>query len=233
MFRLIIVVALIALLGQTLAQIRVTCIGDSITYGSCAENSGGYPALLQGMLGPDFTVMNFGNGGKTMMSMGLDEDGHDAAYIHTSTWSDAYNSKPDIVTIMLGTNDAKNFNWMGIQDNFPDSYVVDYLRMIRAMRTLPSRPEVFIMTLVPMFPDHPSAMNDTIINTILAPQKGLIQQIAQLAEVKVIDQFAAWQGLDASYTCDGCHPVDKGYQVIAQTMYEPILEAGKKRMAKK
>ena len=60
MCRLIIVVALIALLGQTLAHIRVTCRGDSITYGSCAENSGGYPALLQGMLGPDFTVMNFG-----------------------------------------------------------------------------------------------------------------------------------------------------------------------------
>lgn len=65
------------------------------------------------------------------------------------------------------------------------------------------------------------------------PYTGLIQQIAQLAGVQVIDQFAAWQGLDSSYTCDGCHPVDKGYQVIAQTMYEPILEAGKKKMASK
>ncbi|RYY83180.1 hypothetical protein EON63_11815 [archaeon] len=64
---------------------------------------------------------------------------------------------------------------MGIQDNYPDSYVADYLRMIRDMKTLPSRPEVFIMTLVPMYPDHPSSMNDTIINTILAPQKGRVR----------------------------------------------------------
>ncbi len=35
----------------------------------------------------------------------------DCSYWDTDTYTAAVHSDPDIVTIMLGTNDAKNFNW--------------------------------------------------------------------------------------------------------------------------
>ena len=69
--------------------------------------------------------------------------GSNCSYVGTSTWPGALASDPDIVTIMLGTNDAKEFNWFGLQDNTPDSYVIDYLSMIKTLKGLPSKPKVF------------------------------------------------------------------------------------------
>ncbi len=47
-------------------------------------------------------------------------------------------STPDIVTIMLGTNDAKTFNWFGVQEA-GDSYAADFTAMINGFRSLASR----------------------------------------------------------------------------------------------
>jgi hypothetical protein len=53
------------------APIRVSCVGDSITAGSCSSKTNGYPAVLQGVLGSNYVVGNYGNSGKTMLKDGL------------------------------------------------------------------------------------------------------------------------------------------------------------------
>lgn len=61
-------------------------------------------------------VSNFGNSGKTMLKKGLCfASGGDCSYWNQPTWPAVLASEPDIVTIMLGTNDAKEFNWFGVQ----------------------------------------------------------------------------------------------------------------------
>ncbi len=92
------------------APIRISCVGDSITAGVCAQHSGGYPKILQGILGSNYVVSNFGNSGKTMLTNGLcgPPPGGNCSYVGTSSYPAALASTPDIVTIMLGTNDAKN-----------------------------------------------------------------------------------------------------------------------------
>lgn len=203
-------------------QVRVSCIGDSITQGACGSE--GYPAKLQRILGEKYLVGNYGNSGKTMLSHGLCEDGTSCAYFDTATWPSVLGSEPDIVTIMMGTNDAKSFNWFGVQDNRPDSYVLDYLTMIKALAALPSRPVIFAMTTVPLYEPYPFAMNATVINEFLsANPQGLIPQVASLANVHLIDIHAAFQGYSASITCDGCHPTDEGFEVIAKAM-APYIE---------
>jgi lysophospholipase L1-like esterase len=36
--------------------VRITCVGDSITVGVCSRSTGGYPKVLQGLLGSNYLV---------------------------------------------------------------------------------------------------------------------------------------------------------------------------------
>jgi len=121
--------------------IRVSCVGDSITAGVCGQN-GGYPTLLQGLLGSGYLVQNFGNSGKTMLKKGLcgPPPSGDCSYWDTPTYPAAMASNPDIVTIMLGTNDAKEFNWFNASTG---NYTQDYYDMIAGFQGLASNPKIY------------------------------------------------------------------------------------------
>jgi lysophospholipase L1-like esterase len=135
-------------------------------------------------------------------------------------------SNPDIITIMLGTNDAKGFNWFGVQQQ-GDSYVDDYLTMIQTLQALPSHPKIFVMTLVPSYHPAPFQMNETVINDIISPvPNGLVSMIAERTGVSLIDIHSVFVsgGYDHTITCDNRHPNDDGYRLIAAAM-TPILRA--------
>ena len=74
--------------------IRVACVGDSITQGS------GYPNKLQTLLGSNFTVRNFGVSGSTVSLNSI------KPYMKQTAFRKAEDFDPQIVVIMLGTNDA-------------------------------------------------------------------------------------------------------------------------------
>ena len=81
-------------------KIRITCVGDSITDGigaSSGDNT--YPAQLQKILGDKFEVLNKGVSGTTVTNS------EDRAYTKTSRYKESLTSQPDIVIILLGTND--------------------------------------------------------------------------------------------------------------------------------
>lgn len=216
-------VAIFALVPVATTVTRISCVGDSITAGVCSDTTHGYPAVLQTLLGSNFSVSNFGDSGRTMLKNGLcgpPADG-DCAYWDTETYPLALNSTPDIVTIMFGTNDAKNFNWFGVQEK-GDSFHSDYLDMISAFRSLPSKPKVFVMIPPPLYPPDPYDMNSTVINGVLPK---LLPEIAAQGGAGVIDVFDALGGANLTQpgiTCDGCHPVDKGYIEIANLMYKTL-----------
>jgi acyl-CoA thioesterase I len=73
---------------------RVALIGDSITELS------GYPDYVVELLGPPFWVRNFGVSGSNVLV-----DAYNP-YLYTAALRDALAFQPDIVIIMLGTNDA-------------------------------------------------------------------------------------------------------------------------------
>ncbi|MCK5835228.1 MAG: hypothetical protein KAG98_05820, partial [Lentisphaeria bacterium] len=87
---------------QVSAQIKVACIGDSITYGAKVENRKklAYPRQLGLMLGERYTVQNFGASGKTLLKKG------NAPYWKTGLYKNALKWQPNIVVIKLGTNDT-------------------------------------------------------------------------------------------------------------------------------
>ena len=64
-----------------LLAIKLTCIGDSITAGGdWTVGTPSYCGMLPELLGAGYSVLNAGNGGKTMLKDGLENDGSHASY---------------------------------------------------------------------------------------------------------------------------------------------------------
>jgi acyl-CoA thioesterase-1 len=228
--------------------IRVTCVGDSITSYGCASNdSMTYPSQLQRLLGPGYEVMNFGDSGKCMLKEGLCGSGGepipqcagDCSYWHQDTFGNALHSSPDIVTIMLGTNDAKYCNFYSTEINGSPKglgvlYREAYLDMIDMFRRLPTRPKIYVAVPPPLThpPGHadqppPFNMSSEVINGIYPI---LIRDIASDANVDgVIDSWSALGGvdMDPDLTCDGCHPKDEAFGIIAK-VFAAAIGGGKR-----
>lgn len=92
--------------------VKIACVGDSITQGIGADGwkngdyTYAYPEQLGRLLGDGFTVGNFGKGS----SYACYESGRteNLWYPNTFEYSQSMKFEPDIVIIMLGSNDAHN-----------------------------------------------------------------------------------------------------------------------------
>lgn len=121
------------------APLKVACVGDSITQGAGAERGKSYPDQLQALLGDKYKVSNFGVSGRTLLQKG------DFPYRKEKKYQDALALQPDIVIIMLGTNDTKPQNW-----KFEAEFIGDYRDLIKSFQALPSKPKVFVCRPCPV-----------------------------------------------------------------------------------
>jgi len=64
----------------------------------------------------------------------------------TDTFTQSHDRDPDIVTIMLGTNDSKPYSW-----RFGTYFITDYSDLIASYTNLPSHPRVLLCTPSPVF----------------------------------------------------------------------------------
>lgn len=126
-----------AVLFMPKKKIKVACVGDSITYGATIGNrkANCYPAQLQKILGNSYEVRNFGANGSTVQKHG------DRPYIKQKVYERSGKFQPDIVLFMLGTNDSKYFNWKDMKH-----FMEDYEELVEYYRSLPSQPDVYLMT---------------------------------------------------------------------------------------
>ena len=188
--------------------LSVACVGDSITAGTGLSNpaQSSYPAQLHRLHGSGWQVENFGISGATVTKKG------DHPYWHTSAFTPSHNSNPDIVVIMLGTNDAKPDNWA-----HHTHFVSDYLELINTYKTLPSSPTVYICYPPPVYGEPAGITNQRIKNEIIPK----IREVASQAGVATIDIYTAMSGKPELFP-DKVHPNAEGARQIAQTIYEKI-----------
>ena len=106
---------------------KLACVGDSITWGFTIVNRGkySYPAVLQQLLGEGFEVRNFGHNDAAAR---FDAD---TPYVSKKAYRDSLAWEPDIVLLMLGTNDTKPWNWN------PGIFREDYLRLVKSISRCP------------------------------------------------------------------------------------------------
>ena len=71
------------------------------------------------------------------------------SYWNTDFYDEALASKPNVVLILLGTNDAYGGDWDEL------AFQNDYLDFIKSFRTLMSRPQVYLLVPPRTFGDFP------------------------------------------------------------------------------
>ena len=189
--------------------IRVACIGNSITRGSCIDMASefGYPAQLQQLLGPAFNVHNFGMAGYTMLSKG------DYPYVKSGAWKMAQAFDPNIVIIKLGTNDSKAHNW-----KYGKDFERDLQAMVDTLRALPAKPRIILAHPIRIFKEH-HGMSDSVLVNAINP---MIDKVAKKNKLEVLDLRQAITD-EKMLVSDGIHPNHNGAKAIAKMVADAIL----------
>ncbi|MCQ2798378.1 MAG: SGNH/GDSL hydrolase family protein [Bacilli bacterium] len=95
----------------------ITCVGDSLTAGHNWPQEA-YPVYINDYLpeGSKATVINCGHNGASFKNFGQ----YNPSYYECSEYTKSLQTKPDVITILLGTNDATN--WANEGPTFEEDY---------------------------------------------------------------------------------------------------------------
>ena len=189
---------------------RVACIGDSITWGFTLLNpwKQSYPALLQEMLGKDYEVRNFGYNDA---SARFDAD---TPYVKKRVYRESLAWNPDIVLLMLGTNDTKKRNWD------PEIFRRDYRRIVESYQELSSNPRIVLIAPIRIFLLQGLHLLGLYPETMEEGVRPAIREIAAdmgLERIDLKDLFT-----DSSYCMDGVHPQKTGARMLAEAIYSGV-----------
>jgi lysophospholipase L1-like esterase len=190
---------------------RIACVGDSITYGTLVKGrrKNSYPVQLEKFLGETFSVRNFGANARAMQKAA------DFPYWKHKYFKLSSDFKPDIVVIMLGTNDSRKPNWKGV-----DRYLDDYRDMLTHYRTLPSNPVVYALTPPTEFVlKNKKAVKYGMIKEAVDEMTAGIKRLAGDLGIEVIDINATTSSHPEFFSFDGVHANAQGAKHIAETVY--------------
>jgi lysophospholipase L1-like esterase len=180
--------------------IRVACVGDSIT------EITGYPAGLQSMLGDNYTVGNFGVTGSTVLLNSW------KPYMNQTQFKNAQAFAPNIVVIMLGTNDD-----LKELEQYNESFEGDYATLISSFQQLPNNPQILIANSPPIF-SNSSDLSPSYLTDIIIPRT---DDLANKMNLPLIDVYNSF-GNHTDYFQDGVHPNSQGAELIATDVYDAI-----------
>ena len=185
---------------QIVLPIRIACVGDSIT------EITSYTSHLQSMLGPNYTVGNFGVSGSTVTL------NSSKPYMKQPQYTAAQNFDPDIVVIMLGTNDAHSY-----LQKYSGNFVRDYILLADSFENLSSTKQVIVVKSPPVY------NNNLDLNPFFFAQRVIpsIEDVANQQNLPTVDVYDAF-GNHSDYTVDGVHPNDEGATLIASQVANAI-----------
>jgi acyl-CoA thioesterase I len=186
--------------------IRVACIGDSITQGSGAAKGMSYPSQLQALLGESWVVGNFGVSGRTLLKKG------DHPYWNENAYQKALKFEPNVVIIMLGTNDSKPQNW-----KHEAEFVSDYKELVKSFQALESKPKVFVCRPCPV----PEPGNFGINEAAVTEQIKRINALAAEMQLGIIDMHAALAD-KPQFLPDRVHPNTEGAGEMAKAAFAAL-----------
>lgn len=240
--------------------LNIACVGDSITNGYHAMNEFvSYPAQLQNLLGPSlgpqlvYNVWNFGHNGALATKIPKDTEAYaaleksgkkpywDTVEFNESQHCGNWNVAPDLVIIMLGTNDANSITW----PTYHELYERSYTELIKVYTDLGSK--VYIAIPPPCYSASEAASQYQLLQNVINDE--LPSHITCIADGSNLPAPISVYGLfhyhcptieNDTATCDwisgagfgtpptppfndGIHPNANGYYAIAATMMKYVL----------
>ncbi len=199
------------------SQIKIACVGDSITYGFGIKNqpSNSYPRILGNMLGAECTVSNFGNIRVTVQSDG------DQPYISTRTYEKSIRYNADVIIFMMGSNDAKICNWKN-----EEKFIADYNELLDSYLTGDNPPLVFLCTpACALYREGQQEGSSTygiqpdVVDGIAETVRG----IAKERNCPVIDINEVTKGHREYYAKDLIHLNSQGARAVADEVYTSLI----------
>lgn len=186
--------------------VKLACVGDSITQGVGAKGHS-WPKQVQAMLGEKWKVENFGLSATTLMNSG------NKPYQNSKHFQRAQDFKPDVVVIMLGTNDTKPNNWK----HFEKDYEKDYRDLIADFQKLESKPKIFLCLPPYIAQDGNWGIN----NPNTKDQTPVIKKIAEELKLGLVDVYGSLEGKDELIP-DKVHPNAEGATEIAKAVVSTL-----------
>ena len=192
-------------------RIKVSCVGNSITYGMRLDDREreSYPAQLQALLGDRYEVGNFGKSGATLL-----RHGH-RPYFDQEEFRQAMDFAGDIVVIHLGINDTDPRNWPHYQDEF----VEDYLALVDSLRSVNPKARFLIARMTPIGSTHSRFISGT--KTWHGQIQEAIETVAYAAGAELIDFYEPLYPYPWMFP-DAVHPDAEGAGILAKTVYQGI-----------
>ena len=189
-------------------EVRIACIGDSITEGAGIywQSKNSYPVQLDSILGPGYRVLNAGRSGATLLKHS------DLPYWICNEFSNVFAFEPDIIVIKLGTNDSKPFNWN------EENYARDLQSMVDTLNSIPTQPEIFLCLPAPAY-NHAWGINDSVIRNGVIPS---IEKVAKLNNLQIIDLYKPLVD-HVDFFPDSIHPNEAGAGSIAEVIAKAII----------
>lgn len=192
---------------------KLAFVGDSITWGAgvADKSKESFVSLVSDALEDNYIVGNFGVSGVS------------ALYSAVSPWIDtpeaklAYEFKPDVLHIMLGTNDIKNENW----DMGRDSFKEDYKKIVDGFKAV--NPNVKVFVGIP-----PRIHKENVFGTRspkIFEEEGIprIYEIASEIGAETINYFDPTKDKPESFA-DFLHPNSEGHKILAEEALKVIPE---------
>ena len=221
---------------------RIACIGNSITAGGGINNTetekdtAAYPGRLNKALRTAYmtqwiptltdTVYNWGFSGATLQKHG------DVPYWTCAEFPSVFTCRPAIVTICLGTNDTKPWNWAA-SINSPTQFPIDYQSMIDTFSHIATHPKIFVCLPTACSDSNMYTIHDSVLSKYIIPS---IRAVAAANHLPIIDvhtpfikhvNYTGNQVQSSTFWLwgDGVHPLDTGHIEIADIFYEAIVNS--------
>lgn len=196
-------------------QIRIACVGDSITYGLGAKElpEGSYPARLAKLLGRDYHVANFG-----AVAFAVQADA-DYPYLSHDHFRHSLDYGADIVIFMLGSNDAKAINWRG-----SDVFEAEYRSLLAEYEALEGSPAIYLCTPCASFLPAEQVGYHDIDSALVTQVAEVVRKVAAEKALPLIDIHALTAENPQWYIFDHIHLNDEGYAALAREVYKTISQ---------
>ena len=191
-------------------QIRVACVGDSITYGHSVSGwkQNNYPAVLQEILGDKYHVANFGVSGACVNKNG------NKPYIKRNVYEESIKYDADILVLMLGSNDSKPGNWVDTE-----TFLEQYRELLDTYLDREKVPEVYIGICAKCY--YEDGITSGLARYNIQPH--IVDEIAaalkdtyEKENVVLIDIHSLTDMHPEWFEKDGVHPNAEGAKAIAK-----------------